>query len=85
MMTWLALLAWTPFVNPIPLPAGWRLWFFLPLAACVALVYRGTRARSARELPRGATIAFMNIVVGMVVIAIVAYVIHLAALQMSRA
>jgi hypothetical protein len=67
------LLAWIPFVNPLKLPHGSRLWMFLPLAACVAVVYRATRARQARELPWATFKTFVNIVVGMWLIAIAAY------------
>jgi len=67
------LLAWIPFVQPIPLPSAARLWMFLPLAACVALVYRATRAYTARELPLATVRTFINIVVGMSLIAILAY------------
>ena len=60
-----ALLAWIPFVHPLQLPAGARLWMFLPLAACLAVVYRATRARTARELPRATLKTFLTIVIGM--------------------
>lgn len=84
MMNLLNLLAWIPLINPIPLPPGWRLWMFLPLTACVALVYRGSRVRDAKELPRGAAITFANIVVGMVALAVLAYAAHLAVLYYAR-
>jgi hypothetical protein len=77
------LLAWIPFIHPLPLPDGARLWMFLPLAACVAVVYRATRARTARELPRATVRTFINIVVGMCLIAIAAYVIHEGVLRFS--
>lgn len=76
-----ALLAWIPFVYPLKLPPGSRLWMFLPLAACVAVVYRATRARTARELPWATVKTFLNIVIGMCLIAIAAYVIHAAVLR----
>ena len=77
------LLAWIPFIHPLKLPAGARLWMFLPLAACIAVVYRATRARTARELPRATVTTFVNIVVGMCLIAIAAYAIHEAVLWLS--
>jgi hypothetical protein len=76
-------LAWIPFVHPLELPAGARLWMFLPLAACIAVVYRATRARTARELPRATLITFVNIVIGMCLIAGVAYGLHQAVLRFS--
>lgn len=74
------LLAQVPFVHPLTIPPGARMWFFLPLAFCVAVVYRATRARSTEGLLRGALITFLNIVVGMAAIAIAAYGLHQAVL-----
>lgn len=64
-----ALLAWIPLVNPLKLPPSTRLLTFFPLAFCVALVYRATRARTARDLTRGTLLTFVNICVGMIAIA----------------
>lgn len=69
------LLGWL-FVNPLPLPAAARLWMLLPLVACVATVYRATRARSVRELPRATLVTFVQIVVGMTLIAAAFYLVH---------
>lgn len=80
---WTALLAWIPFIHPIKLPAGSRLWMFLPLAVCIAVVYRATRSRAAHELPRATIRTFLSIVVGMCLIAIAAYAIHGAVLRFS--
>ena len=71
-------LGWV-FVNPLKLPAGARLWMLLPLVACVAVVYRATRARQVREMPRSTVFTFLNIVVGMALIAIAFYLAHAAA------
>ncbi len=76
-------LAWIPLVHPLDLPAGARLWMFLPLAACVAVVYRATRARTARELPRATLKTFLSIVIGMWLIGVAAYAIHAAVLRFS--
>ncbi len=73
-----AMLGWL-FLNPLKLPAGARLWMMLPLLACVAVVYRATRARTARELPRATLFTYLNIVVGMALIAIAFYLVHAAA------
>ncbi len=71
-----AALGWIPFIHPLDLPSGARLWMFLPLAACVALVYRATRAKSVRELPRATVFTLLNIVVGMWLLALAAFVVH---------
>lgn len=70
-MTTLALL----FVNPLNVPDALRLWMFLPLALCVAVVYRATRARTAAELPVKTAVTFAGIVFGMVALALGAYVV----------
>ncbi|RMF77851.1 MAG: hypothetical protein D6744_10845 [Planctomycetota bacterium] len=77
------LLAWTLFLNPIALPARSRLLTCLPLVFCVALVYRATRARSAAALPRAVLITFVNIVVGMTLIALAAYALHMLVLWLG--
>jgi hypothetical protein len=66
------------FVHPLNLPYGARLWMMLPLVACVALVYRATRARHARELPRATLMTFTYTVVGMALIAAAFYAVHVA-------
>ena len=78
-----ALLAWVPFLNPVKLPAGARLWMVLPLVLCVALVYRATRAREVHELPRATLLTFVNIVLGMAAIAVAFNIVNRAALWLS--
>ncbi len=73
----LSTLAWL-FINPLTLPAGMRLWMLLPLVACVAAVYRATRARSTAGMLRQTTLTFVNIILGMVLIAAAFYAAHLA-------
>lgn len=65
------------FINPLHLPSRAFLWTLLPLVACVATVYRATRARDARDLPRATLITFVNIVVGMALIAAAFYALHM--------
>lgn len=79
----IAPLAWIPFIHPIDLPPGARLWMFLPLALCIAMVYRATRSRTAREMPRATAWTFVNIVVGMWLIAIGFYAAHEVVLRFS--
>ncbi len=64
------------FVNPLPLPSGARLWMLLPLLLCVATVYRASRARHVRELPLATLLTFINILVGMLLIAAGFYGLH---------
>jgi hypothetical protein len=76
MMPLLHTLGWL-FLNPLKLPAGARLWMLLPLVACVAVVYRVTRARDLRQMPRATVLTFVNIVVGMALIAAAFYLVHM--------
>jgi len=75
-MPLLPILSWL-FLHPLKLPAGMRLWMMLPLVACVALVYRVTRARDLHRMPRATAITFLNIVVGMALIAAAFYLVHM--------
>lgn len=73
-----AVLAWL-FAQPLDLPAGARFWMLFPLVACVAVVYRATRARDLRGMPRATVFTFLSIVLGMAAIAVAFYLAHLAA------
>lgn len=65
------LLAWTPFLDPIPIwsNAIWP-WLILPLAIAVALVYKSIKCHSMRQVPREAAVIALWIVVGMVIAAV---------------
>jgi len=83
MTAWLVAtaLGWIPFLHPVKLPPGTRLWMFFPLVLCIAAVYRATRARSVRQMPKGTLITFVNISVGMIAIAIAFYLVHQTVLR----
>ncbi len=85
MSTWLLpkLLGWVPFLNPVKLPPGARLWTILPLVLCVAVVYRATRARKVGDMPRATLFTFASIVVGMAAIAVGFFLVHKLALRFS--
>lgn len=72
---------WIPFINPIPVRPGVRLLMLLPLALCVAVVYRAIRARTLRGLPWYTMVTFLNIVGGMALLAVGFYVLHEFVLQ----
>lgn len=80
-----ALLAWLMpailFIHPLKLPPGGRLWMFLPLALCIAVVYRATRARTPAEMPLATAWTFVNIVVGMALIALGFFLVHEAVMR----
>lgn len=64
--------AWTPFLDPIPVWADsvWP-WLLLPLAVAVSIVYKSIKCRSARQVPREATVITVWIILGMIAAAIV--------------
>ena len=61
-----ALLAWTPFLDPVPIWSN-RVWPFmlLPLAAAVSVVYKSIKCRRMSQVPREATALFIWILLGM--------------------
>lgn len=77
-----AALALVPFLEPMKLPPGARLWMVLPLVLCVAVVYRATRARDARQLPLATLLTFAQILLGMAAIAVAFYAVHFAAIRL---
>ena len=64
------------FVHPLKLPPGGRLFLFFPLALCIAIVYRVTRAERAAELPWPTIKNFLAIVLGMWAIALAFFAAH---------
>lgn len=66
------LLAWRPFLDPIPIWANsvWP-WLLLPLAIAVSLVYKSVKCRTMRQVPREAAVIAFWIVFGMIAAAVV--------------
>ena len=60
----LALLAYVPFVYPLPVWDYWP-WLIIPLTAGVAIVYKSVKCHSMRSVPREALVIFVWILVGM--------------------
>jgi hypothetical protein len=65
-------LAWTPFLDPIPIwsNAIWP-WLLVPLTIVVSLVYKSIKCRTMRQVPREAAAIAVWIVIGMAVAALV--------------
>jgi hypothetical protein len=62
-----AVLAYAPFLDALPIwvkPWFWPL-LLLPLCAAVAIVYKSIRCREMHEVPRESFILFLTIVLGM--------------------
>jgi hypothetical protein len=78
------LLAWTPFLDPIPIwsNAVWP-WMLVPMAAAVSIVYKSVKCRTMSQVPREASVIFATILAGMaaaaVVLAVVVHVMEWAA------
>jgi hypothetical protein len=65
-----SILAYTPFVTPLPI---WNWWYVLliPLSAAVAVVYKAIKIHSMREVPRHALVITLWIIFGMIAAAVV--------------
>ncbi|MEQ9453961.1 MAG: hypothetical protein RLN76_05130 [Phycisphaeraceae bacterium] len=48
-MTMVVLLAWRPFLDPLPIEDVW-LWFLIPLSLAVALVYKAIKLPTLERL-----------------------------------
>jgi len=60
----ISLLAYTPFLYPLPVWDYWP-WLLIPLTAGVAIVYKSVKCQSMRQVPREALVIFVWILVGM--------------------
>jgi hypothetical protein len=65
-------LAYTPFLDPIPIwsNAVWP-WLLLPLTIAVSLVYKSVKCRTMRQVPREAAVIAVWIILGMIIAAVV--------------
>jgi len=65
------ILAYTLFLDPLPIWAKSWYWplLLLPLCLAVAIVYKGVRCRDVSRIPREATELFITIVAGMILTA----------------
>jgi hypothetical protein len=58
------LLAYTPFVTPLPIWDYWP-WLLIPLCVGVSVVYKSIKCRSMRTVPREALVILVWILIGM--------------------
>ena len=61
------LLAYKPFVNPLPMH-HWYLWL-LPLCAGVSIVYKSIKCHRMSSVPKEATVIFITILGGIILAA----------------
>ncbi len=60
-------LAYTPFVDPLPIWSPDWMWMVLliPLCAAVAIVYKTVKCGAVKQIGREALVLFITIIVGM--------------------
>ncbi|MGB7160958.1 MAG: hypothetical protein WBD40_23050 [Tepidisphaeraceae bacterium] len=66
----MTLLAFVPFLTPLPMWDYWPALLF-PLCAIVATVYKSIKCASMKEVPREATALFIWILLGMAAAAVI--------------
>ena len=71
----------TLFVHPLKLPPGGRLFLFFPLALCIAIVYRVTRAERVGDLPWPSFKNFLGIVLARWALALAFFAAHQLAIR----
>jgi hypothetical protein len=65
-------LAWRPFLDPMNLHAWW--WaFLLPLSLGISIAYKAVRVADLRDYPRQVLVMTAQIILGMVLLGIAAY------------
>ena len=62
------LLAYTPFVQPLPFWGSWYLWA-IPLCAALSIVYKSIRCAQMKQVPRVAAVIFVASIGGMLLAA----------------
>ena len=68
-MSGVAMLAFTPFVQPLPVWDYWP-WLLLPLVAAVSIVYKSIKCHEMRQVPREASVIFGMIIGGILLAAL---------------
>mgnify|MGYP006291850431 CR=1 FL=1 len=63
-MTILPLLAWTPFLQPLPLDDHW-LWLVIPIVVIISIVYKTIKVEDLNTLPKQAAMLATQIFVFM--------------------
>ncbi len=66
----MTLLAFRPFIDPIPLVSWQKLAMLLPLCLAIAIVYKTTKCRDLREIPIASLVLWVTIIIGMFAVGI---------------
>ncbi len=69
-----SLLAWRPFLDPLPLHGHW-MWLLLPLVVVIAVVYKAIRVDDLSRLPRQVAIMVGQIAVVLIALALLLWLI----------
>jgi hypothetical protein len=65
MLASISLLAYAPFIDPLPLWNGWA-WWALPLCLGVAVVYKCTKCERMADVPMQSLVIFIWMILGLV-------------------
>ena len=65
------LIAWIPFVQPMPSPGSWWPLFLIPLSIGISMVYKAVRLERLDRYPREVLIMTGQIIGAMVILAVV--------------
>jgi nucleoside recognition membrane protein YjiH len=68
------ILAWTPFLQPAPNAQHWWWLLLIPMSIGVSLAYKAIRVENLNQLPRETLRMAMQIVFGMIGLALALYV-----------
>ncbi|MFZ4573476.1 MAG: hypothetical protein ACOYN0_03700 [Phycisphaerales bacterium] len=68
------LLAYRPFLDPLPLDAYWYL-LLIPIAIGISLAYKAVRVREMKDYPRQVLVLTIQIVVSMVALGVGMYIV----------
>lgn len=68
------ILAWTPFLQPAPNAQHWWWLLLIPMSIGVSLAYKAIRVESLNQLPRETLRMAVQIVFGMIGLALALYV-----------
>lgn len=70
-----ALLAYIPFVTPLPVWDYWA-WLLIPLCAAVSVVYKTIKCRYVRQIPKESLAITLWILLSMVGVAVAIQVVY---------
>lgn len=68
----LLVLAWRPFLDPLPVHSTWY-WFIIPMAFLISMTYKAARMREMTRYWQNVVVMTIQIVLGMLALAIGSY------------